>query len=328
MILDKQMKEYRLVRIATYASVSVAVFLLVIKALAWLETGSVGILASLLDSAVDIVASLMILFAVRLAQEPADHEHRFGHGKAEPLAALAQSVFIAGSALYLVIHALQRLIDPVEVQDPQFGAWAMLLSLLMTTLLVMFQKYVVRKTNSTAIEADALHYFSDWIANLAVLLGLLLSVYGWIDSTLGLLIGAWIGWQALVLAKQSGNQLLDHELPEDIRNQIRDIVLAHEDVEGFNDLRTYRSGPTIFIQLDLELDDHLSLVDAHHITEEVTRSLVEAFENADVLIHQEPVSIRDDPEHHQWEMENREDFVSELESQAEEQTEEQSGTKT
>ncbi|MBN2607389.1 MAG: cation diffusion facilitator family transporter [Thiotrichales bacterium] len=328
MMLDNQRKEYRLVRIATYASVSVAILLMVIKAFAWLETGSVGILASLLDSAVDIVASLMILFAVRLAQEPADYEHRFGHGKAEPLAALAQSVFIAGSALYLMIHALQRLIDPVEVQDPQLGAWAMLLSLLMTTLLVMFQKYVVRKTNSTAIEADALHYFSDWIANLAVLLGLLLSVYGWIDSTLGLLIGAWIGWQALVLAKQSGNQLLDHELPEDIRNQIRDIVLAHEDVEGFNDLRTYRSGPTIFIQLDLELDDHLSLVDAHHITEEVTRSLVEAFENADVLIHQEPVSIRDDPEHHQWEMENREDFVSELESQAEEHTEEQSGTKT
>lgn len=303
------MKELKLVRVATYASVSVAIFLLIIKAYAWMETSSVGILASMLDSAVDIIASVMILFAVRLAQEPADNEHRFGHGKAEPLAALAQSVFIAGSALYLMLHAIQRLVDPVEVQDPTLGAWIMLASLVLTSCLVLFQRYVVRKTGSTAIESDALHYFSDWIANLTVLVGLLLSVYGWIDSTLGLLIGGWIGWQAIRLAIRSANQLLDHELPEAIRNQIRDIVLANVEVEGFNDLRTYRSGPTIFIQLDLELDDHLSLVNAHRITEEVTQALLDVFENADVLIHQEPMSIRLDPEHHQWEMENREDLV-------------------
>lgn len=307
------MQAFTLVRVATYASVSVAVFLLVIKAFAWMETSSVGILASLLDSAVDIIASIMILLAVRLAQEPADNEHRFGHGKAEPLAALAQSVFIAGSALYLMLHAVQRLIDPVAMQNPQLGAWVMLLSLFLTSLLVLFQRYVVRKTNSTAIESDALHYFSDWIANLAVLFGLLLSVHGWIDASLGLLIGGWIGWQAIGLAIRSANQLLDRELPEEMRDRIREIVLANKEIEGFNDLRTYRSGPTIFIQLDLELDDHLSLVNAHRITEEVTQALLQEFENADVLIHQEPVSVRDDPEHHQWEMENREDLQGETE---------------
>lgn len=299
------MKQAKLVKMATYASVSVAVVLLIIKTFAWLETSSVGILASLLDSAVDIVASLMILLAVRLAQEPADNEHRFGHGKAEPLASLAQSVFIAGSALYLMLHAAQRILSPEEVQMPQVGIWLMLVTLLLTTCLVLFQRYVVRQTDSTAIEADALHYFSDLIANLAVIFGLLLSAYGWIDATLGLVIGGWVGWQSLILAKYSANQLLDRELPDEVRAEIRDIVLAHEEVEGFNDLRTYRSGPWIFIQLDLELDDHLNLVDAHRITEEVTQRLIDRFENADVLIHQEPVSIREDAEHHQWEMESR-----------------------
>lgn len=301
------MNNEQLVKLATYASVVVALFLLLIKTFAWMETGSVGVLASLLDSAVDIVGSLMILFAVRLAHEPADHEHRFGHGKAEPLAALAQSVFIAGSALYLILHAVQRLVSPEPMMHPSVGVWVMLISIALTSGLVLFQRYVVRKTQSTAIESDALHYFTDWVANVAVLVGLLLSAWMWVDSVLGLLIGAWIGWQALVLAHQSANQLLDRELSEDIRNQIRDIVLAHPRVEGFNDLRTYRSGPTIFVQLDLELDDHLSLIDAHQITEEVTQSLIETFENADILIHQEPVSIRHDPEHHQWEMEKRED---------------------
>lgn len=293
----------RLTRIATYVSVAVAFALLVMKSYAWWETSSVGVLASMLDSAVDVVASVMILFAVRLAQVPADNEHRLGHGKAEPLAALAQSVFIAGSALYLLLYALDRLMFPEAVQFPEVGVWVMVSSILLTLLLVAFQRYVIRKTDSTAIASDSLHYVSDLGANFAVLAGLLLASWIWVDSVLGLLIGGWIGWQALVLAKQSANQLLDRELPDEMKDDIREIVLGHSQVQGFNDLRTFRSGPTIFIQLDLELDDHLSLLEAHAITEDVTEQLCQRFENADVLIHQEPVSFRNDPKHHQWETE-------------------------
>ena len=294
------MKLLRLTRIATYASVMVALTLLVVKAYAWWETRSVGILASLLDSGLDLVASIMILFAVRLAQVPADNEHRLGHGKAEPLASLAQSVFIVGSALYLILHAIDRLLFPQAIQTPEIGIWVMLFSMLLTLALVGFQRYVIRRTGSTAITSDSLHYVSDLGANFAVLIGLLLVFWLWVDAFLGLIIGIWIAWQALKLAYVSSNQLLDHELPDDMRKQIQTIVLSHSEVRGFNDLRTFRSGPTIFIQLDLELDDDISLVEAHAISEEVTARLLKQFDNADVLIHQEPVSLRDDPDHHQW----------------------------
>ncbi len=290
----------QLTRWAAYASVSVASALVFIKSYAWIMTSSVSILASLLDSAVDVIASLMILAAVRLAQTPADHEHRFGHGKAEPLAALAQSVFIAGSALYLILYALERLISPESVDRPVIGVSVMALSAVLTLGLVLFQRYVVRKTGSTAIEADSMHYWMDLVVNVVVMISLLLSAFGRLDAFIGLVLGVWIGWESVKLAIRSGNQLLDHELPDDIREKIQRIVLNHPLVRGMNDLRTYRSGPNIFIQFDLELDDQLLLVEAHIITEQVTEALHEAFENADVLIHQEPVSISHDESHHNW----------------------------
>ncbi|MBN2864376.1 MAG: cation diffusion facilitator family transporter [Thiotrichales bacterium] len=302
------MNAQKLTRLATYLSVSVALTLMLIKGFAWWETGSVGVLASLLDSTVDVVASVMILVAVHIAQIPADNEHRFGHGKAEPLASLGQSIFIAGSALYLMIHAVDRLIEPEAVTQPDVGMVVMVLSMLLSFALILFQRYVIARTASTAIKADSLHYLTDILANFAVLLGLWLAAWFWVDATLGLLIGLWIGWEALKLAYGSANELLDKELPENMRERIREIVLSHPQVEGFNDLRTYRSGPKIFIQLDLELDDHLSLLAAHEIAEEVTRQLQIAFEEADILIHQEPVSIRENAEHHQWEMQTRMDF--------------------
>ena len=165
----------RLTRWATYASVGVAVFLLLLKLWGWWVTGSVGLLATLLDSAVDIVASVTILLAVRLAQQPPDNEHRFGHGKAEPLAAFAQSIFIAGSALYLMMYALDRLMDPQPMQAPEFGVWIMVAAMGLTLVLVTFQRYVVRATGSTAVMADSWHYLTDLGANAAVLVGLLLA---------------------------------------------------------------------------------------------------------------------------------------------------------
>lgn len=296
------MDNQKLTRWATYASVSVALSLIVFKGLGWWLTGSVSILASLLDSTLDVAASIMILLAVRLAQVPPDAEHRFGHGKAEPLAALAQSIFIAGSAFYLFVYAFDRLWHPHVMQQISVGIYIMLFSMFLTSLLVIFQRYVVSRTQSTAIKSDSLHYISDIAANALVAAGLFLTLWSvqWIDPVLAMVIALVILWSALKLAKESANQLLDIELPNEMREQIQEIIRSHRGVEGFNDLRTYRSGPNVFIQFDLELDDRMPLVKAHKIAEEVTERIKEQIPSADVIVHQEPVSMRADPEHHQW----------------------------
>jgi len=161
---------------------------------------------------------------------------------------------------------------------------------------------VVRQTGSTAVAADALHYASDIASNLVILAALYLTHFGWrqADVWLGLLVGLWIGWSAIQVGREALDQLLDRQLPEQTPRQIRTIVLSHPRVWGFNDLRTFRAGPTLHIQLDLELDDHLPLVEAHRIAEEVTQALKDTFPQADVMIHQEPVSSRTDPAHHRW----------------------------
>lgn len=296
------MENARLTQLATYVAVGVAFTLIAVKLVGWWLTDSVSILASLLDSMLDVLASIMILIAVRYAQVPADNEHRFGHGKAEPLAALAQSIFIAGSAFYLFIYAAERLFNPRPVEQVTLGVAIMVFSLVLTLILVGFQRYVVRRTQSTAIKSDSLHYISDIAANGVVIVGLLLMVWGldWVDPALGMAIALVIAWSAYKLARESANQLLDIELPDAMREQVGEIIRSHRAVEGFNDLRTYRSGPNIFIQFDLELDDRMPLVKAHLIAEEVTERIKQAIPQADVIVHQEPVSLRLDPQHHQW----------------------------
>lgn len=294
------MNKARLVRIATYTSVVIASLLLLLKLYAWWHTDSVSILASLLDSAIDIAASIMIVIAVQIAQTPADKEHRFGHGNAEPLAAVAQSVFIAGSAIYLILFSIERFIDPQPISAPNLGLIVMIISLMVTLGLVSFQRYVILKTQSTAIKADSLHYLSDVLANILVIITLWLSAIEWLDPLLGLAIAAWIFYSAVQIAIEAGNQLLDHELPKSMRDEIKKITLTTPQVLGMNDLRTYQSGPNKFVQFDLELDDQLTLLESHKITEEVTQRLKEQFKDLDVMIHQEPASLKNDPSHHNW----------------------------
>ncbi|MBF6058932.1 MULTISPECIES: cation diffusion facilitator family transporter [Thiomicrorhabdus] len=294
------MNKRLLVRAATYASVGIAVFLLILKLTAWLRTDSVSILASLLDSALDTAASVMIAVAVHIAQTPPDKEHRFGHGKAEPLAALAQSVFISGSAAYLIIYSIDRIIEPQVLSHTDVAIWYMITSLILTLCLIAFQQYVIKKTESTAIEADSMHYISDVMANLLIILSLLFSQWTLLDPVLALLIGLWILRSAIKIGNKAANQLLDHELPEEMRQAIQNTIMQTPRVRGFNDLRTYQSGPNRFVQLDLELDDDLSLMEAHAIAENVTEALRAKFDHIDVIIHQEPVSLKHDPQHHTW----------------------------
>lgn len=294
------MNNQKLVRLATYASVMTATILVIIKLVAWVRSDSVSILASLLDSTLDIAASVMIALAVYIAQIPPDKEHRFGHGKAEPLAAMGQAVFIAGSALYVIIYAVDRLITPQPIAHADTIVLYMIFSLFLTLVLLGFQRYVILKTQSTAIRADSLHYMTDVLANILVIVSLWLSYIQWLDPILALLIGAWILHSALSIAKEASHQLLDHELPESDRNEMVKVILSHPKVRGVNDLRTYQSGPNRFMQCDLELDDFLTLRESHDITEQVTEMLKQQFEDLDIMIHQEPVSLKNDPKHHTW----------------------------
>ena len=286
----------RLRRLATYASVSVAGLLISAKFAAWLETGSVALLSSLVDSLLDAAASLVNLLAVRHAMSPADREHRFGHGKAEPLAVLGQSAFIMGSAMLLLAEAVRRLIWPVPVENPPAGIAVMAMSIVVTIALVLYQRYVVRRTGSIAITADELHYRSDLVLNLSVILALVLSSaldQPILDPLFGAGIGIWILYSAIRLVRLSLFQLMDHELPDEEREKIRAIAQSHPDVVAAHDLRTRIAGPTAFIQIHIEMDGSLSLLRAHQISDEVEAKLRAAYPNAEVIIHQDPEGIEE-----------------------------------
>lgn len=283
----------RLMRLATYASTATAVTLIVAKFTAWLISDSVSLLATLIDSCLDALASLVNLLAVRHALQPADKHHRFGHGKAEALAGLGQATFIAGSAMFLIIEAIGRFLRPVPVETVTAGITVMLFSIAATMLLMSFQTHVIRKTGSTAIKADALHYKTDLLVNASVIVALLLAVYGWpgFDSVFALGIAFYIVYSAWEIVREALDHLMDRELPQEDREHIKEIVYRHPETRGMHDLRTRQSGTTVFIQLHLELDDQLSLMKAHRIADEVEAEIQQAFPDAEVIIHEDPASL-------------------------------------
>jgi ferrous-iron efflux pump FieF len=282
----------RLLRLATYASVTTAAVLIAGKLAAALLTGSVSVLASLVDSMMDAAASLINLLAVHYSLQPPDREHRFGHGKAEPLAGLAQAAFIAGSAVFLILHAVDRLLHPQPMQDALVGIGALLLSIVATMALLGFQHYVIRRTHSTAIRADALHYATDLLTNTATILALALAMLGWplADPVFAIGIALYILYSAGHIGHEAIQLLMDHELPPEVHARVKEIARSHARVCGIHDVRTRRSGQTYFIQLHLMLDDQMPLVEAHQIADEVEAAIVAAFPNAEVLIHEDPAS--------------------------------------
>ncbi len=252
-----------------------------------------SILAALVDSLVDIAASLTNLLVVRYSLQPADDEHTFGHGKAESLAALAQSMFISGSALFLFLTSIQNLIKPTPMNDPGVGIGVTVIALICTIILVTFQRWVVRKTQSQAVRADMLHYQSDVMMNGAILIALGLSWYGWhrADALFALGIGIYILYSALRMGYEAVQSLLDRALPDAERQEIIDIVTSWPGVSGAHDLRTRQSGPTRFIQIHLEMEDNLPLVQAHLVAEQVEQAILRRFPGSDVIIHQDPCSV-------------------------------------
>lgn len=284
----------RLLRLATHASVATAAILIVAKGSAWLMTGSVSLLTTLIESLMDLAASVVNLFAVRHALQPADSDYRFGYGKAEPLAGLAQAAFVAGSAIFLMIEAIDRLITPKPVVNEEIGIAVMVFSIALTFILIRFQGYVVRQTQSLAINADSLHYKGDFLIHAGVILSLLLSAaLGWqlSDPIFAIVIALYILLNAKTIAAESLHILMDRELDESERRRIRAIVLAHPEVSDIHDLRTRSSGPRVFIQFHLELPPTISLNRAHEISDDVEAKLRAAFPNAGVIIHQDPEGV-------------------------------------
>lgn len=280
----------QLLRRVTLASTLTAFVLISLKLATWLWTGSVSILASLVDSVMDAIASLINLFAVRYSLVPADAEHRFGHGKAESLAGLAQAAFIAGSAAFLVLHAVDRILHPAPVQHTVAGIAIIVFSLGLTLALLAFQRYVIRRTGSVAIRADALHYATDVLSSIGVIIALLLVQFGLpvFDPLLAVAIAVYIMRGAWRIGRDSLDHLMDRELGDDIREQIKNLALAHGEVRGIHELRTRQAGQVSFIQLHLEMEPELTLAEAHAIADQVEAEIRAAVPAADVIIHQDP----------------------------------------
>jgi ferrous-iron efflux pump FieF len=285
-------------RRAALFSLALAVTLIAIKTIAYFATESVSMLASLADSGLDFVASLLNFLAIRHALAPADAEHRFGHGKAEPLSGLAQGAFIAGSATFLVIESVNRILAPQPVAHETLGVAVMVFSIVATVALVFFQRRVVRETGSLAVGADRAHYASDVVVSLGVIVGIVLaSRFGLplADPIIAILIAGVLAGSAWRVFRVSYDQLMDRELPDAEREKIKAIILQHGEVRALHDLRTRMAGVNTFIQFHIELDPGITLLRAHTLSDAVEADLQKAFPNAEILIHQDPAGLEMPP---------------------------------
>lgn len=284
----------RLMRIATIASMTVALVLIGAKTVAWLMTESVSMLSSLVDSGLDFLASLVTFLAVRHALMPADEDHRFGHGKAEALAGLTQAGFIAASGGGLLLTVGERILHPHQIQREFVGLVISGLAIVLTLGLVLFQNYVVKRSGSLAISADKAHYATDLVSNIAVGIAIFLSGaldQPMIDAGMAGLVALYLMRGAWHVGRESLDVLMDRELPESERNRISDIARADPDVRDVHDLKTRSAGLTKFIQLHVELDPTLPLVKAHEIGDRVEAELQRAFPDAEIILHVDPYGV-------------------------------------
>ncbi|MCD5971455.1 cation diffusion facilitator family transporter [Pseudomonas quasicaspiana] len=291
--MSTSLEHARLLRLATRASLAVASTLIIAKAVAWWLSGSVSLLAGLTDSLLDGAASFLNLLAVHYALRPADDDHRYGHGKAEALSGMAQALFIAVSACLIGFQAVERIQNPEPIGSPGLGIAVMLLSLVLTFALLTFQHKVIKETGSAAIRADSLHYRSDMLLNMGILLALVLAWFGWqqLDAWFGLGISLYILWSAFQIAKETISVLMDQELPTDVSERMLELACSVPGVLGAHDLRTRISGNHWFVQLHLELPGSLTLSVAHALCDQVEAAINSEYPKAEVLVHADPQEV-------------------------------------
>ncbi len=281
----------RLMRWASLASMSVATVLIALKAVAWLLTDSVSMLSSLVDSSLDLLSSFITFFAIHQALQPADAEHRFGHGKAEALAGVAQAGFIAASAGGLLLTVFDRVLYPRPVQQENLGMLVSGLAVVLTLGLMTFQNFVVRRTRSLAIGADRAHYATDFVTNIAVGIGIFLATrfeQPLIDVVIASGVSIYLVVSAWSIGRTSIDVLMDHELPDEDRQKILDIVLRQPGVRSAHDLRTRSAGLTKFIQLHVVFHPNMSLGRAHVMGDNIEAAILEAFPQSEVILHIDP----------------------------------------
>lgn len=283
---------------AAVASIAAALSLLALKGWAAWRTGSVAMLGSLADTALDLLASLVLLWGVRVAAIPADREHRFGHGKAEALAALAQVAFIAFSAFGIGWRAVERLIAGEATAEAELGITVSLAAIIITFLLLRFQRQVIARTGSVAIAADHVHYKSDLLLNLSVIVALVLDQYLGVtgaDPLFGIGIALWLAWNAWRASSRAIDQLMDREWPEEKRRRFLAVAARHPELKGIHDLRTRASGSRSFVQFHIWVDPAMTVAQAHEVMDEIEQKLAEEFPGTEILIHLDPEGHVDHP---------------------------------
>ncbi len=284
---------------AALASVVTALFLLGLKLYAALATGSVAMLGSLADTALDVIASLVTLFAVRVAAAPADHEHRFGHGKAEPIAALIQVGIITVSAVGIGWRAVDRWLHGAETAQAEYGIAVSVVAIAATALLIGYQRSVIRRTGSVAIGTDQVHYQSDLLLNLAVIAALALDQYAGLtgaDPLFGIIIAFWLLFGAWRASTHAVDQLMDKAWPDDRRRAFVAVAARHPGGRGIHDLRTRSSGARDFAQFHIWVDPQMTVTQAHEVMEEIEAELAGEFPGVEVLIHLDPEGQVDEPD--------------------------------
>ena len=280
-----------LTRRVTSLSVIVAAVLIVVKFIAWQASGSIALLASLADSGLDLIASLVTFFAVRYAAAPPDAEHRFGHGKAEAFASLTQAGLVFASAALVGEEAIRHLLDPRPIAAEGWAMGVMVVSIALTSALMYAQTQVLKRTGSVAVSGDRAHYAADLASNLIAFVGIgavALTGFTRADAAAGLLVALWLVWGAIGVFRQASSQLMDHELSEEARSRIFQLMTADPRVKGVHQLRTRASGPYVHIQLHADLDPTLSLEVAHEVMVAAENRVLEAFPAADIIIHPDP----------------------------------------
>jgi ferrous-iron efflux pump FieF len=283
-----------LIKLASYASLTVAIALVLLKAWGWQATASVSLLSSLADSILDVLASAITFWAVRLSLSPADSQHRFGHGKSEGIAALLQSLIVAGSGMFVCVEAIRRLFAPQPLEHPEIGLSVIFIATAATIFLVGFQRYVGRRTGSLAIASDAIHYQSDLLVNLGVGMSIILTSWtGWqpLDPIVGFVIAVFLLRSAAQIGRRALEILLDHEIPQHDRQKIRDIATRHEDVKGFHDMKTRFGGSHYIVQFHLELEPEISLLRTHQILDDVEDAIRRDYPGCEIIIHADPIGL-------------------------------------
>ncbi len=289
----------RLTAKAALASVATALLLLVLKGFAASETGSVAMLGSLADTGLDLLASLVTLYGVRIAAAPADHDHRFGHGKAEALAALFQVALIAASAVAIGWRAVYRLSERQPTADAEIGIAVSLVAIAATFALLAYQRHVIARTRSPAIRADNIHYQSDLLLNLSVIAALVLDQYAGVtgaDPVFGIAIALWLAWGAFKASSQAVDELMDKEWPEEKRQRFLAAAAANPQLRGIHDFRTRRSGSRDFAQFHMYVAPDMSVAEAHDVMDDVEARIAEQFPDVEILIHLDPDGHVDHPD--------------------------------